>query len=418
MKTKLLAASAIAIAATLALSGCGRADSAAEAPDKTSVLSDGPATGTVKMWAMGTEGELLPDFVKAFEEANPEVAVEVTAIPWDSALQKFQTAIASGNVPDVAMMPGLPIFKNAYAPVPDGIDVSGMFEGSVATGNMDGAQLQVPWYVDTRVLYYRTDLAEQAGWTSAPSTWDELHQFAGDMQKKAGAEWGIRLPAGGPGSFQNTLWMPWSAGGELMDDGQDEWSLDTSEFAAAYEYLKSFFTDGIANPNADPAPAAAVNDFISGANPALITGPFFAGLLNGAAKDLPYATTVLPADESSTSFVGGANLVVFKEAANSDAGWKLVRWLSEPETQVAWYEASGDLPAVQSAWEDPVLKDDDTLAAFGEQLQTAKSPPQIVSFDKVGDEGDAVIEQIIRGTVTVEDGLASLQKRADEIGTE
>ena len=127
---------------------------------------------------------------------------------------------------------------------------------------------------------------------------------------------------------------------------------------------------------------------------------------------------MLPTKDSSTSFVGGANLAVFTEAANSEAAWKLVQWLSQPETQVAWYEASGDLPAVQAAWDDPVLADKDSLEAFGEQLRTAKSPPQVVAFDKVGEKGDAVIEQIVRGAVSVEEGLATLQKLADEIGTE
>jgi multiple sugar transport system substrate-binding protein len=368
---------------------------------------------------MGTEGELLPDFLSSFEEDFPDVTVEVTAIPWDSAMQKFQTAIASGTVPDVAMVPGLPVFEDAYAPVPDEIDLTGMFEGSVSTGTMGGKQLQVPWYVDTRVLYYRTDLAEQAGWTEPPRNWSELHRFAGDLQSKTDARWGLRLPAGGSGSFLNTLWMPWSAGAELMDTDQTTWTLDSPEFAAGYEYLESYFADGIADPNVDQAPDAAVNDFITGSTPALIGGPFLASLVDENAGDAaPYATAVLPTEESSTSFVGGANLTVFTEADNPDAAWRLVQWLSEPETQVEWYKASGDLPAVEAAWDDPVLADSATLAPFREQLRTAKTPPQVVAFDKVGAEGDAAIEQIIRAGVPVEKALADLQRRAESIGVD
>jgi multiple sugar transport system substrate-binding protein len=62
-------------------------------------LDDAPATGTITMWAMGAEGEALPDFVKTFEKANPGVTVKVTAIPWDAAHNKIQTAIAGGNTP-------------------------------------------------------------------------------------------------------------------------------------------------------------------------------------------------------------------------------------------------------------------------------------------------------------------------------
>ncbi|WP_049559314.1 extracellular solute-binding protein [Nonomuraea sp. SBT364] len=406
------------VATATTLTACGRAEDGAGQAQPSSTIA-AKATGTITMWAMGNEGELLPDFVKKFEEANPGVTVQVTAVPWDSAYQKFQTAIASGNVPDLAMMPGLPVFKDAFAPVPKTLDTSGMYPGAVSTGTIGGQLLEVPWYVDVRALYYRTDLAKKAGWDKPPATWDELRQMAGDMKKKAGAAWGIRLPAGSTGSFLSSLWMPWSNGAELMKPDQSAWTLDTPEFASAYEYLASFFKQDIADPNADTAPAAAVKDFLSGATPMLVAGPFVRGAITQAAGDKfadKYATAVLPAGKSSTSFVGGSNLVVFKAAKNPDSAWKLVQWLSEAPTQAAWYKVSGDLPAVQSAWQDPALVADPTLAAFAEQLKTAKAPPQVVSFDKVGAAGDSAIEQIIKGGKTVAEALQELQKQADGIG--
>ncbi|MCK2216041.1 extracellular solute-binding protein [Actinomadura sp. ATCC 31491] len=414
--------SAVAVLAGLAtaaaLTACGRsAESPGQAQPSSTVAAK--ATGRITMWAMGTEGELLPAFLKTFEAANPGVKVDVTAVPWDSSYQKFQTAIASGNVPDVAMMPGLPVFKDAFAPVPEAVRTADMYPGAVATGTMGGRLLEVPWYVDVRVLYYRTDLARKAGWDRPPATWDELRRLAGDLRKKAGAKWGIRLPAGMTGSFLSTLWMPWSNGGELMNAGRSAWTLDTPEFAAAYEYLASYFEQGLADANADPAPAAAVKDFLTGATPMLVAGPFVRGAITQSAGDAftgKYATVPLPAGKSSTSFVGGANLVVFKAAKNPGSAWKLVQWLSEPSTQVAWYRASGDLPAVRSAWQDPALTADPTLAAFAEQLKTAKAPPQLVSFDKVGAAGDSAIERIVKGGTPVADALRQLQQQADGIG--
>ncbi|NUR88780.1 MAG: extracellular solute-binding protein [Nonomuraea sp.] len=408
-----------ALAAATALTACGRADDGGGQRAQPSSTVAAKATGAITMWAMGNEGELLPAFVKKFQEANPGVTVNVTAVPWDSAYQKFQTAIASGNVPDLAMMPGLPVFKDAFAPVPAAIDTSGMYPGAVSTGTIGGQLLEVPWYVDVRALYYRTDLAKKAGWDKPPATWDELRQMAADLQKKAGAKWGIRLPAGTTGSFLSALWMPWSNGGELMNADQSKWTLDTPEFASAFEYLASYFKQRIADPNADTAPAAAVKDFMTGTTPMLVAGPFLRGAIaqaGGEAFAGKYATAVLPAGKSSTSFVGGSNLVVFKAAKNPDSAWKLVQWLSDPQTQAAWYKVSGDLPSVQSAWQDQALVADPTLAAFAEQLKTAKAPPQIVSFDKVGAAGDAAIEQVVKGGKPVADALRELQKQAEGIG--
>ena len=57
--------------------------------------------------------------------------------------------------------------------------------------------------------------------------------------------------------------------------------------------------------------------------------------------------------------------------------------MTRPEVQVKWYETVKDLPAVQSAWDDPTLADDEMLATFGEQLEDAKSPPAIPTWEQV-----------------------------------
>jgi multiple sugar transport system substrate-binding protein len=414
-----LGAVATVLAATVALTGCGRSSDEGAGPAAATTLGSGPATGKVTMWAMGAEGEALPAFLKAFAEQNPDVEVDVTAIPWDAAHNKIQTAIAGGTTPDIAMMGStwMADFADAFSTVPTDLDASGSFPGALATNTVEDRAAGIPWYVDTRVLYYRTDLAAKAGWTSAPTTWDELKQMASDMRTKAGAEHGIRLPAGND-AFQGTLWMPWSNGAEIADGAK--WTLDTPEMREAYEYYGSFFADGIADPDVDVSSGAQESSFVDGSTPMLIEGPFEIGQLKtvgGEGFASKFTTAVLPAKESSTSFSGGANLVVFDQAENQDAAWKLARWLNEPGTQAAWYAATGDLPASQAAWQDPALQGDPTLAAFGEQLKTAKSVPVSTNWVKVGSAADSALEQIRRGTSSVPDALRKLQSDADSIGS-
>ena len=90
--------------AALALSACGRGTGAAASNDQAKDVSSGKATGTITVWAMGAEGEKLPALAKQFESANPGVKVNVTAIPWDAAHDKFTTAITAGKTPDAAMV--------------------------------------------------------------------------------------------------------------------------------------------------------------------------------------------------------------------------------------------------------------------------------------------------------------------------
>lgn len=418
MKLTRWSAVAVVAAAAIALTGCGRTSDTGSGAAEASTIGDAKAEGTLTMWAMGAEGEALPEFVKQFEEANPGVTVEVTPVPWDAAYSKFQTAIAGGNTPDLAMVGStwMADFGDALQTVPTDLSTDGIFPGAIDSTMIGDRATGVPWYVDTRVLYYRTDIAAQSGWNQAPTTWEELKQMAADMQSKGGADYGLRLPAGND-SFQGNLWMPWS-NGAAVENGS-EWTLDTPEAVEAFEYYQSLYTDGVANPAADRSAGAQEADFVAGSTPMLIDGPFLIGALEelgGEGFDEMFTTAVLPAEETSTSFSGGANLAVFDTSDNAASAWKLVQWLTEPETQAAWYEATGDLPAVQDAWESDALSSSKTLAAFGTQLETAKSVPAVTTWVQVAAAGDAMLEKLRLGQQTPADGLAELQATADQLG--
>ncbi len=110
--------------------------------------------------------------------------------------------------------------------------------------------------------------------------------------------------------------------------------------------------------------------------------------VGGADFASKFTTAVLPTKESSTSFSGGANLTVFKNSKNAHSAWKLAQWLTDPATQAQWYEKTGDLPAVQAAWKEQALASQPTLAAFGTQLETAKSVPATTTWVQVAAAGD------------------------------
>lgn len=412
------------LATALVLSACGRstaAESTSDSPESAAAISDGPATGTLTMWAQGAEGENLPALLKEFEAANPGVTVEVTPVPWEAALSKYQTAIAGGQTPDIAQMgtTWMGDFADSFDPTPAEFDDAGFFPGSVKSTEVNGATYGVPWYVDTRVVYYRTDLAEQAGYSTFPTNFEDFKAMTKAMQTKAGAEWGIQLLAGGVDSFQSTLPFGWSGGAELMNSDSTAWTLDSPEWVEALTYYQSFFTDGIANSAPNTGAGAAESAFVDGSAPMMISGPYNIGNLEkagGAEFASKYAVATIPKDKSATSFVGGSNLAVFKDSPNRDAAWKLVQWLSQPETQVKWYEATGDLPSVETAWKDPLLADDEKLAVFGEQLKDTNSPPSVTSWTQVSAAADTQVEQVIKAGKDPAQALKDLQANAVSIG--
>jgi multiple sugar transport system substrate-binding protein len=279
---------------------------------------------------------------------------------------------------------------------------------------VDGTSYGVPWYVETRVVYYRTDLAEQGGFNEAPANWDELTQLA-EAQKEAGAQYGISLQPGGTGSWQTFMPFFWQAGGEILDD-ENNFTLDSDACVEALTYYDSFFEEGLAQDSVSDVPVEG--QFANGDVGAFISGPWMIGVVTDAGAD-PATFTVAPQPEnqSRTSFVGGGNLAVFEQADNKPAAWAFVEYMTRPEVQVKWFETVKDLPAVQAAWDDEALTGDEMLATFGEQLEDAKSPPAVPKWEEVAAAIDGQIEAVTQGNTSPEDGCKGMQQEADSIGT-
>jgi multiple sugar transport system substrate-binding protein len=419
---------AFAVAGVLAvvasLTACGRStESGADGPQAAPAsVGAGAATGELTIWAQADEAAGLPAFADEFTKMNPGLKITVTPLPWDAAHNKYQTAIASGTTPDIAQMgtTWMSDFADAFAPAPKSFDPATFFGGSVKTNVVKQTQLGVPWYVDTRVFYYRKDLAQQAGYTEFPKTWDDFKAFTKALQTKAGAKYGVTLPASGGDSFQSMLMFPWSAGATLTNADGTKWTLDTPEWTRALDYYQSFFTEGIAKRDPDTGAGAAEAAFVNGSIPVMVAGPSGIGSIakagGGDAYKSKFAVGRVPADKSSTSFVGGSNLVVFKKSKNADAAWKFIQWMTTPEVQVRWQKAVGDLPAVKSAWDDPTLKNDPFLKVFGEQLDSTDAPPTLTTWTQVSAQADKALEQIVKAGVKPADALKALQSQADSIG--
>jgi multiple sugar transport system substrate-binding protein len=395
------------------LAGCGGDDGSSAGGE------NGKASGEVTVWAMGTEGEKLSVLAKDFMRTNPDVKVKVTPIAWAVAHDKLITAVAGNKTPDISQMGttwmGEFAQTGALEPIPDDIDTSQFFEGARDTAVVDGTTYGVPWYVETRVLYYRSDLAKKAGIT-APKTWDELKAAAEAMKNKAGAKYGISLA---PNNWQEFLPFVWQNGGDVMKG--DEMTLDSPEVVDALKYYQSFFKDGLTADNV-PEGFDVTQGFIAGTHPMFFSGPWHMSLIEdqgGADLKGKWDIAPMPEKETGTSFVGGSDLVVFNGSGNKEAAWAFVKYLLRPDVQRKWYETVSDLPSVQSAWDQGELSSDPHLQLFGEQLKDAKSPPPIPKWEQIASEViNAELEKATIGGESAEQAAKAMQQKATSIGTE
>ena len=422
---RLLRLSAVAIVA-LALVGCGTnqggGGSAAPGASASQAPAVSPAaelSGDLTVWAMGNEGVKLSTLADAFMKENPGVKVNVTPVDWGQAVAKLQTAIAGGQTPDVSQMGtdmmGQFAATGALEPVPANFDPAAYFEGAWNTNVVDGTVYGVPWYVETRLLYYRTDIAEKAGITAPPATWEELTAAAKAMQDKGGAKWGISL---GTKNWQEYFPFLWSAGGDVTDD-TGAYKLNSPEAVEALTYYQSFFKDKL-TPESVPEGFDITPAFVAGTHPMFFSGPWHLGLIKdagGAEIEGKWAIAPMPKKVSATSFVGGSNFVVYKNSKNKDAAWAFVQYLSDPATQVNWYNEVTDLPAVQAAWSDPALAGDPNVAMFGEQLKDTKAQPATSTWSEVATSLNSTLEKLTTAGMSPQEAADEMQAEAEKIGS-
>ena len=394
--------------------------SAGGSPAGSPATGEAPS-GELSVWAMGNEGVLLGDFASGYSEANPNASADITPIDWGIARDRLLTAIGGGQTPDASQMGtdmmGEFIETQALEAVPADVDPSRFFEAAYQTGvAQDGTAYSVPWYVETRVLFYRTDIAEEAGITEPPATWDELKAMAQAMQQEGGAEWGISL---GTKNWQEYLPFLWSNGGDVLTD--DRFTLNSPEAVEALTFYDSFSEEGL-SPTQVPEGFDITPAFVQGSHPMFFSGPHHLGLISeagGEGFDDKWAIAPMPAPEggSGISFVGGGNFVVYAESESKDLAWDFVDWLTDPATQIDWYEEATVLPSDTSAWEDPTLADDENVAVFGQQLENVKAQPAIATWAEVANAINAQLEQVTAGDIDPQAGADAMQSEAESIGT-
>ncbi|MCT2583182.1 sugar ABC transporter substrate-binding protein [Actinophytocola gossypii] len=405
---------------TLVASACGRGDETGGGAREGTEVESGKASGEITVWAMGTEGEKLSVLAEDFMEENPDATVTVTPVPWDGAHSKLATAIAGRQTPDVTMLGTTWVGEFAKTGAldvvpPDLVAEDDFFPGAWETGVVDGTSYSVPWYVETRLLFVNKAVAEKAGVTEPPTTWDGLKQAVRDLRERGGARWGTYLQPGQMGAWQTFMPFVWQNGGEIHDG--ERFRLDSPEVAEAVAYYQSFYDEGLSTRNR-LREGEAEPKFISGEIASFVSGPWHIGLLDELGGKGEYEVWPMPSGSGEyTSFIGGSNLSVFENAKNRDGAWKFVSYLTRPEVQVKWYQTVNDLPSVAAAWDDPVLAGDPLLATFGDQLGVAKAPPPIPTWEQIAAGVDTELEKVAKGTTSPEDAAKAMQAHATSIGT-
>jgi len=382
----------------------------------------------VRFWAMGYEGEVVAKMLPEFERRNPGIRVDLQQLPWTAAHEKLLTAFAGDALPDVVPLGNTWIAEFATLGALEPLDAriaatpgfarEDFFAGAWDSGVIDGQAYAVPWYVETRVPYYRKDLLAKAGVQSLPQDWAQWKAAMAAIKHNAGPDQAaILLPLN---EFEPLLNLAVQQPDPLLREDGRHGNFRSAGFKRTLAFYLELFDLGYA-PRIDNTRISNVwDEFGKGTFSFYISGPWniaeFKKRMPAALKDA-WTTMPLPGpDGPGASIAGGTSFVVFRQSNRKDAAWKLIAFLSEPEQQLRLHELTGDLPPRRSPWTaSSTLANDPYAAAFRDQLERAVPAPKVPEWERIAQEMRIVGEQLANHRVSVDEAAAELDRRADAI---
>ncbi|MGE5675049.1 MAG: ABC transporter substrate-binding protein [Mycobacterium leprae] len=364
----------------------------------------------------------LDAMVKAFQDKNPDIKVQVQPVAFDQYFTKLQTAVSGGTAPDAYELN----YENFVSYAKKGVlaDLSAQAaqdkldtvysQGAYKVFNYSGKQYGLVESFSNVVLFYNKDLFDKAGVPYPTDKWtwkDELDAAQKLTDAKAGV-WGSFEPL----QFWEFYKVAAQNGGKLMDGSKV--TINSKQNADALQYLIDRVNKYKIQPTDAQLGGQQGDDLFKAGKIAMThTGIWQFGTF----KDAPFKwdIAVEPGNtQKATHFFANA-VVVSKDSKHADAAYKWAKFMtSSPEAVKVRMDASWELPAVaDTKLVDSYLKQTNPAnrKAVFDSLQYAVEPPVLDKWNEETDQVGKELEAARLGKITAAQALENAQKKLEDL---
>ncbi len=287
------------------------------------------------MLAWNYQAGTVQGFVKGFEEANPDVKVDVEFFPSAQYAAKVMLMKNGGTPFDV-----LYVFDNILGQWASWLEPLDSYPGAkelkskmlpLARQSMvyKGKLYGLPYYTSYFGIIYNKKMMAAAGISAPPKTYEEWSQQAKMIKEKglssAPLLWPVKYTGWGGMWALNAMIA--SRGGKLLDD-----KLDITPTAVeALKWWAGTYRDGLSDPKGiELDPNNSARAFMTGNYYTILTANFFAGpqWANKPGDSKVAGDAKLAALPDKQTTVGFARMYAMNSASKSkDAAWRLLKYL-------------------------------------------------------------------------------------------
>ena len=380
-------------------------------------------TVTVSYWHTMSDAEVeaMEEVIAMFEVEHPDISVEMTRYAYDDFKSALLTSLAGGEGPDTARLdiiwvPELAEMEALVAldeAMPDFDAIAAKtFPGPLATNFWQGHYYGLPQDTNTQVLLWNKALFDAAGIETPPATLEEFAQVACTLTQGE-EQYGYAMG----GTY---FWAPapifYAMGGQVVDEQISTAAgyVNGPESVAAFQMLVDMYNDGCLSPNLLGGGIGTADGHATGLYAMIVDGPWMVDIYKSDFPDFEVNFAPIPtgSDGSSSSVVGGQDVVVFDGSQHKEAALEWVKFLLSEEAQLTM-AARGVIPTLSTVIGDPSLPD--YFGVFLEQLKTAQAR---VPHPKWGDMDGAInnaYQRMLRGEQTVQEALDQAAQEIDAL---
>ena len=419
MIKKIIAVSIIAIAVIGLLIGCTRKDQSAASSASTA------APRRLVVWMAPDETRFMMDsgLPEKFMRENPQYTLEVVPYPWDTLHDKLMASFTGGEIPAVsqsadhwvgefAPLGGLLPFDNFRSKYghTDNKFLPNMWDHFRFT---DGKIYGAPFIAESRIMFYRKDLLEAAGFSAAPKTWDEVFEYGKKLSN---------------GNNRFTLshqdqWLDfhffssilYAIGGDYFNAQATECVLNNPAGIEALTLYKRLYDENVI-PKDPQKRVDAFAGFKEGYYAMAHSGAWWFGLLNSQAPELEgkWGVAMLP-EAKTTTVYGHPNPWVipvnnqYKNGFDLEGAEAWINFMYDNENAIQFTLIYGGPPPIKSVYDDPRIKSNTSIMALVEAIDRGTNSIHNVP------NAETISEVVWNGLSDIRDGVKTPKQAADTV---
>ena len=365
-----------------------------------------------------------------FEEETG-IEIEWVEIPHDNMHERFvQEAISKSGAIDIydADQPWISEFasKGYLEVLGDKLteeDKADFYEAALDASSYNGEIYSIPFFVHTPIVFYRTDLFEDAGIKEFPKTWEEY----ADAAKKLtyGEVYGTIIEAKQAVEPVTHLvdWI-YQAGGSIID-AEGNISIHSPENKQVFEYLlKMMYEDESVMPGSIGYDNADVHNLFMQGKVAMVKNwPYMYSMAKDPEQSTvsdSFAVAVQPAGKEQASSAWTWGFGISSSSKNKEAAWEFIKWATSSE-KLAELGISSCNPvprtsSLNAVQEDISLSDFDkeSIQTMCDALNYASNATENPNFPTVQNELSYTLSNIMSRQVEIEEGLEQAEETIKE----